>query len=237
MIHRAATFLKNHWQLLLLIALIFTFWRSAPLQPLRVLIVFLHELSHAAVLIATGGDVVAFSINAQEGGQVIGRGGNRFLTLTAGYLGSLLIGIAFLLIAVRSTWDRIALGAFGAILLITAALYIRDTYALAFTGIAGTAMLATARFLPDQVSDMILRIIGLSSMIYVPFDIFSDTISRSYLRSDARMLAEEFGGTTFLWGLLWLALSLAIIAYSLRHGLGQTSNIQLKRAASEKTTP
>lgn len=233
---RLTTFLQNHWQLLILIALIFTFWRTAPLQPLRVLIVFLHELSHAIVLIATGGEVVAFSINAQEGGQVIGRGGNRFLTLTAGYLGSLLIGVAFLLIAVRSTWDRIALGIFGGILLAVAALYIRDLYALAFTCIAGTSMLATARFLPDQVSDMILRIIGLSSMIYVPFDIFSDTIARSSLRSDARMLAEEFGGTTILWGLLWLVISLAIIAYSLRHGLGPSSNIAFKKAASEKTT-
>ena len=90
---RLITFVQNHWQLLILIALIFTFWRTVPLQPLRVLIVFLHELSHAIVLIATGGEVVAFSINAQEGGQVMGRGGNRFLTLTAGYLGSLLIGI------------------------------------------------------------------------------------------------------------------------------------------------
>jgi hypothetical protein len=231
------TTLQNHWQLLILIALIFTFWQSVPLQPLRVLIVFLHEFSHAAVLILTGGEVVSFTINANEGGMVTGRGGSRFLTLTAGYLGSLLIGIAFLLIAVRSTWDRIALGIFGAILLGAAALYIRDLYALAFTVIAGSAMLATARFLPDQVSDMILRIIGLSSMIYVPFDIFSDTIARSHLRSDARMLAEEFGGTTLLWGGLWLLISLAIIAYSLRHGLGETSNIALKKGASNKTPP
>ncbi len=233
---RLSTFLQNHWQLLILMALIFTFWRSEPLQPLRVLIVFLHEFSHAAVLILTGGDVVSFTITSNEGGLVMGRGGSRFLTLTAGYLGSLVIGVAFLLIAVRSKWDRVALGTFGAVLLGIAALYIRDAYALIFTVIAGSAMLAIARFLPAQVSDMILRIIGLSSMIYVPFDIFSDTISRAHLRSDARMLAEEFGGTTILWGGLWLIISLVIIAYSLRHGLGETSNIAFKRAASEKTT-
>lgn len=234
---KITNFLKNHWQLLLLIALVFTFWRAAPLQPLRVLIVFLHEFSHAAATVLTGGAVVEFSINAQEGGHVLSRGGNRFITLTAGYLGSLLIGIALLLVAIRSTWDRVALGTFGAALLIVAALYIRDTYALLFTLVSGTAMLATARFLPAQISDLILRVIGLSSMVYVPFDIFSDTIARSALRSDARMLAEEFGGTTILWGLIWFAISLITIALSLRHGLGQTSNISFKKAASEKAAP
>jgi hypothetical protein len=230
------TFLKNHWQLLILIALVFTFWRSTPLQPLRVLIVFLHEFSHAAATILTGGEVVSFTINAQEGGQVMSRGGSRFITLTAGYLGSLLIGIAFLLIAVLSTWDRIALGVFGAVLLAVAALYIRDLYALTFTVITGAAMLAIARFLPAQVNDLILRVIGLSSMVYVPFDIFSDTIARSSLRSDARMLAEEFGGTTIMWGILWLIISLLIITISLRSCLGTSSNLDLKRAAPEKTT-
>jgi hypothetical protein len=227
---------KNHWQLLILIAIIFTFWRTAPLQPLRVLIVFLHEASHAAATILTCGEVISFTVNANEGGQVTSRGGIRFIGLTAGYLGSLLIGVLFLIIAIRSTWDRIALALFGATLLAIAALYIRDIYALTFTIIAGVAMLATARFLPANVSDLILRIIGLSSMIYVPFDIYSDTIARSSLRSDARMLAEEFGGTTVMWGILWLIISLLVIAASLRNGLGENSNITLKRTASNKTT-
>lgn len=228
--------LKSHWQLLVLIAIIFTFWRTAPLQPLRVLIVFLHEFSHAAAIILTGGDVISFTINANEGGQVTARGGSRFIGLTAGYLGSLLIGVLFLLIAIRSTWDRIALAVLGATLLAITAFYIRDFYALTFTIIAGVIMLATARFLPANFSDLILRIIGLSSMIYVPFDIYSDTIARSSLRSDARMLAEEFGGTTIVWGILWLIISLLVITASLRNGLGPNSNITLKWAASKKTT-
>lgn len=140
-----------------------------------------------------------------------------------------------MLIAIRSTWDRVVLAVFGATLLAIAALYIHDLYAITFTIIAGAAMLATARFLPANVSDLILRVIGLTSMIYFPFDIFSDTIARSSLRSDARMLAEEFGGTTILWGILWHIISLLVIAVSLRNGLGPNSNITLKRTASNKT--
>jgi hypothetical protein len=33
------------------------------------------------------------------------------------------------------------------------------------------------------------------------------------------MLAEEFGGFTQFWGLLWLLISLAVIAATLWHGL------------------
>lgn len=76
---KLTTAFKNHWQLLILIAIIFTFWRTAPLQPLRVLIVFLHEFSHAAATILTGGEVVSFTITSDEGGQVTSRGGSRFI--------------------------------------------------------------------------------------------------------------------------------------------------------------
>ena len=81
------------------------------------------------------------------------------------------------------------------------------------------ALLGIARFLPPVVSDYALRLIGVMSLLYVPRDIFSDTIQRSHLRSDARMLAEEFGGGTWMWGGLWLLLSVAISIYAVRLSL------------------
>ena len=86
-------------------------------------------------------------------------------------------------------------------------------------------MLIGARVLNHGPCDMILRVIGLTSMIYVPYDIFSDTIARSHMQSDARILAETYFGTTRFWGALWLGLSAAIIALSLRYGLGYSSNL------------
>ncbi|MEL6840809.1 MAG: M50 family metallopeptidase, partial [Pseudomonadota bacterium] len=106
---------------------------------------------------------------------------------------------------------------------------IRDLFALFFTIGTGVAMLVMARFLGHAANDLALRVMGLSSMIYVPYDIFSDTIARSNLRSDARMLAEEFGGTTMMWGGLWLVLSLIVIGWCLRYGLGTSSNIRFRK--------
>lgn len=221
--------LRGHWQLIVLIGLVFALWPTPVVVPLKILIVFLHELSHAAMTVFTGGDVLSLTISADQGGAVWSRGGNRFLTLTAGYLGSLLIGLALLIAATRSHADRIIMGLFGALMLLVTALYIRDGFAILFCVGTGAAMLATARFLPHDVNDLILRVIGLTSMIYVPYDIFSDTIQRSNLRSDARMLAEEFGGATVVWGGIWLVISIVVVALGLWRGLGPTSNITLRK--------
>ncbi len=217
--------LRGHWQLLVLLVLVFGLWQTPAIIPLKILIVFLHEFAHAAMTVLTGGEVISLSVSANQGGEVWSRGGSRFLILTAGYLGSLLIGLGLLLAALRTNADRAVMAAFGGLMVLVALLYIRDLFAFAFCVGTGIAMLAIARFLPRDVNDMVLRVIGLTSMIYVPYDIFSDTIARSNLRSDARMLAEEFGGATVLWGGLWLIISLAVIWYAVRKGLGPESNI------------
>ena len=193
--------------------------------PLKILVVFLHELSHAMTAVFTGGDIISISVSPAQGGEAWTRGGSRFLTLSAGYLGSLLIGLALLWVALRTNLDRYVMVGLGIILLVITALYMRDLFAISFGAIGGIALLVAARFLPIDVNDLILRVIGLTSMIYVPYDIFSDTIARSALQSDARMLAEEFGGPTIMWGGMWLIMSLVLIGFTLRHLLGQATNL------------
>ncbi len=223
----AVNLIKGHWQLIAIVALVFVFWNTMLVLPLKILVVFLHELSHAGAIILTGGSVESFSVSPQQGGLVIGRGGNRFVGLSAGYLGSLMLGMGLLMIALRTNADRAALGLFGGVMLIIALLYIREPFAMAFSAGCGAVMLATAWFLNRNLCDLILRVIGLTSMIYVPFDIFDDTIRRAGLRSDAYMLAEEFGGTTMMWGGLWLVLSLVMIVFGLKNVLGRDSNVRI----------
>ncbi|MEM7317866.1 MAG: M50 family metallopeptidase [Pseudomonadota bacterium] len=231
---RLGEVISGHWQLLGLTAAIFLLWPTDLVLPLKILIVFLHEMSHALALLLTGGSVESLTVDRMQGGLVTGYGGNRFITLSAGYLGSLLLGMALMILAVRTTWDRAILGGFGALILLTTALYARGLFALLFGGLTGAVMIAVAIYLNRSVSDLCLRVIGLSSMIYVPFDIFSDTISRSHLRSDARMLAEEFGGSTTIWGTIWLVLSLLALWLCVRYGLGGDSNIRRHKPPGPK---
>ncbi len=223
----AANLIKGHWQLIAIVVLVFVFWNTLVVLPLKLLIVYLHELSHAIAIILTGGSVESLSVLPQQGGLVVGRGGNRFISLTAGYLGSLLLGMGLLVIALRTNADKAVLGAFGGVMVLVTLLYVRDPFAMAFCAGTGAVMLAVAWYLSRNLCDLILRVIGLTSMIYVPFDIFDDTIRRSGVRSDAHMLAEEFGGTTMMWGGLWLVLSLVMIGFGLKNMLGRDSNVRI----------
>ncbi|SHH05276.1 Peptidase M50B-like [Cognatiyoonia sediminum] len=220
---------KDHWQLGLLLVLVFALWSTPVSIPLKIFVVFLHELSHVIATVLTGGEVLSLSVSADQGGVVWSRGGNRFITLSAGYLGSLLIGLALLLGALKTKIDKILMMGCGVVLLLVAALYVRDSFALLFTCVTGIAMIAVGYFLSYDINDLILRLLGLSSMIYVPFDILSDTILRSGARSDARMLAEEFGGATVMWGGIWLCLSLLAIFYALKIALKEPSNLTWSR--------
>ena len=221
--------LKGHWQLIAVTALVFALWHTPLVLPLKIFVVFLHELSHGLAAVLTGGRIEEMSISAQQGGHAITRGGNGFVILSAGYVGSLVLGALLLTIALRTHLDRAMVALCGAVMLGVTALYIRDGFAMAFCGVGGLALLAMARFLPRDINDMMLRIMGLTSLIYVPYDIFDDTIARSGLRSDARMLAEQYGGTTLMWGGLWLFLSLVVIGFFLRYGLGPSSNLHRAR--------
>jgi len=66
----------------------------------------------------------------------------------------------------------------------------------------------------------------MTNLIYVPYDIYSDTIARSGLRSDAFMLAEEYGGAAWLWGGVWLVISLILVVTTLVLGLLSSQDTQ-----------
>lgn len=209
-------------QLLILFSVIiaiFFLWSTPALYPLKLLIVFFHESSHALMTIATGGQVIELEIDRMQGGHVISAGGNRFITLTAGYLGSLIWGVVIYLLAVGSKYDKAIMFCLGIIIMVVTTLFVRDLFAFGFSGLTGLFMILMGVKAPMQINDIILRVIGVTSMSYVPLDVYSDTIARTSLRSDAFMLAEEFGGTTVLWGTIWLLVSVVILIATLKISL------------------
>lgn len=183
-------------------------WDSVLLTPLKVLVVYFHEASHAIAVVLTGGEVIHLKLFPGQGGEVMSRGGSRFIILSAGYLGSLLIGAVLFLLAAHTRYDRVWTGLLALAILILTALYVRQLYALGFALAAVAGFGALAWWGSHRVNDIALRVVGLTSIGYVPLDIYSDTLARPHLYSDARMLAMAFGGTTQMWGALWLVISI-----------------------------
>ena len=164
------TLFKRYIALLLIFIGIALLWNTVVMFPLKVFVVFMHEVSHGLAAYATGGSIVEIEINPQQGGHALTRGGDRFWTLTAGYLGSLLWGGIILLLAARTHLEKAISVLIG----------------------FGVVLIAAGLFLPEVVNDWMLRVIGVTSCLYAILDIKSDVLDRSHLRSDARMLAENY---------------------------------------------
>jgi hypothetical protein len=201
---------------LLAALLCYAFWRSPLLLPLKLFTVFLHEASHGLAALVSGGSIERIEISANEGGVCWTRGGWRFLVASAGYLGSLGFGLLFLWLGTRSRADRALVAMAGAATLFLTLAYVRSLFGLAYGVLAGLALLAVAVWLPADASDVLLRVLGTVSALYAVWDIASDVLLRSVPGSDAHALAELTGLPALLWGLLWAALSVALLALVLR---------------------
>lgn len=201
---------------MLLLGLIIIGWEYPILYPLKLLVVFFHESSHALATLLTGGTVKELVINKDQGGHVLSQGGNRFIILSAGYIGSLLWGVIIYLASVKSRYDKTIMSILGISIIIITVVFSRSLFSWLFGLLSGGAMLLMAKYLAEQYNDFVLRIIGLTSIMYAPLDIYSDTISRSYLKSDAYLLAEYTGGATILWGSIWIIISVMVIFYCLK---------------------
>ena len=208
--------MKQLSYLIFLLGLIIIGWEYPILYPLKLLVVFFHESSHAIATLLTGGTVKELVINQDQGGYVISQGGNRFIILSAGYIGSLLWGVIIYMASVKSHYDKAIMAVLGISILIITLVLSRSIFSWLFGLLSGGAMLLMARYLAEKYNDFVLRLIGLTSIMYAPLDIYSDTISRSYLQSDAYLLAEYTGGTTLLWGSIWIIISVVVIFYCLK---------------------
>jgi hypothetical protein len=216
--------MKQQIYLILLLILIMVCWDYPILYPLKLLVVFFHELSHALATLLTGGTVKELVINKDQGGHVVSLGGNQFIILSAGYIGSLLFGIVIYSTSVKSHYDKTIMMVLGISMMIITVVLSRSIFSWLFGLSSGGAMLLMARYLANQYNDFALRLIGLTSMMYAPLDIYSDTISRSYLKSDAYLLAEYTGGTTLLWGSIWMLISIVVIFYCLKWAFSQIND-------------
>jgi hypothetical protein len=202
---------------LLYFGVLWTLWDTILIYPLKIFVVFLHEISHAMAAVATGGSVVRILLDPYQGGAAYTIGGNHFLILSAGYLGSLLWGAAFIMLAFsRRIRPRWVLGSVGVLLLLLTTLLVRSWFGFVFGIMFGAALLASARYLKDGVNRVFLMALGLTSALYAVFDIKSDVLDRSHLPSDAAMLAQMTGVPTAFWGLLWIAMALLVCAWLLR---------------------
>ncbi|MCH7855625.1 MAG: M50 family metallopeptidase [Gemmatimonadetes bacterium] len=189
-------------------------WDTPAVYPLKVFVVLLHEISHAMVAVATGGTIDKIVLDPNQGGACYCPGGNAFLTLSAGYLGSLawggLLVSAGQMKRINSRWVT---GAVGLLVIGLTLAYVRSSFGFWFGLAFGSVLVLGAVRLSVAVNQGILLTLGLTSCLYAILDIKSDVIDRPDLRSDAAMLSELTGIDTVVWGGLWIVIAVLASAW------------------------
>lgn len=203
---------KNLIILLTFIGITFFLWDSFIIYPFKLFVVLIHELSHALSALATGGKVISIKISPNESGVAITSGGIRFIVLNAGYLGSALFGALLLYLSSYKKIRNLLLELMGIFLILVTIFFVRDIFTLIYCIIFSIGLITIGIKTNERFELYFLQFLGITSSLYALFDIRSDILRVSpNPLSDASKLAEFTHIPAFIWGGIWLAISLFLI--------------------------
>ena len=213
------------WQCFLMTT-VFYLWSSPIIQPVKVMVVLFHEMSHGLTAIATGGKVLNILITPDEGGSCETEGGIPALIVSAGYLGSMFFG-GLLLYLSRFRGCLPVVYTFLTLTVSTAIFTVlHEPYPRTFaTGLAAT-FIFLGLLAPPFLGSFFLRVLGTVSCLYSIFDIYWDVLATrpagEPIENDAVAFASITGVDPQLVGGLWLVLSviyfIAIVKIIVRQG-------------------
>ena len=84
-------------------------WETPWIKPFRVFVVMVHEMCHAVAALVTGGEVLEMRTAWAEHGYTLSRGGWPLIIVSAGYVGSALLGAGLIWSGVLPQLQRLAL--------------------------------------------------------------------------------------------------------------------------------
>jgi hypothetical protein len=195
-------------------------WDTPVVYPLKIFVVWLHELGHALAALLTGGQVVSIQLFPEEGGLTTTRGGWPFVILSAGYLGSMFFGGLLLYLSSRRHWGQGLMAALAVLLALSTLLFFRNVFAVLYGLLAAAAMFFSAYRLPVTVNFYIVRFIAVASCLYAVLDIRSDLFTAapagSGIVNDAVALSRLTGIPAIVWAVLWMGVALLVLIFFLK---------------------
>lgn len=210
---------------------LFSFWDHHLVSYLKDFIVFIHEIGHAIAALLTGGSVHAIELHGNESGETIAipnsGTGSFIFVVSAGYLGSCLIGGFLLNRGFSGRMVRPTLISFGAILLLMTISYSKPGNLAQYTGILWGLGFVLLGLFNLKLNRLILVFIGTSITLYSLYDLLDFTGNIAY--TDAGIMATWITGANpsqgvpksvivlgYLIALLWSFFSLSIIFVSVK---------------------
>lgn len=189
--------------------------------PLRLLTTFVHESGHALATLLTGGRVLAITIQPDGSGLTTTQGGIRPVILSAGYLGSTLVGCALLLASRSRKRATGLLWLLGAAVGLLTVLYAHNPLTWIMGAFWGLALLFWAAQGPKESHPFVLAVLGIQGSLNALSDLLAlVTMSAgSDATTDASLMSHQmFWGLLppFFWAVLWASFSVLATALTLR---------------------
>lgn len=207
---------------MLLIA--FIFWNTLLIYPIKLFVVMLHEMSHGLMAVLFGGKILQIQIDSQIGGyceyQLQAGFWGQFMTVSAGYLGSLIGGILILLAAIKSIKDKYITLIIGIILLLLSYFVLQsgELFGTAITLGFGLFMMVAFKYGHPLFHDLFLKFIGITSCVYVIIDIKEDLLfPLTNQVSDAHQIAILTGIPSKIVGIFWMLIALLLLFYTFQY--------------------
>jgi len=205
---------------------IFFLWNFQVIRPLKLVVVALHEFSHASAAWLTCGSVESMEVHGNEGGLTKTRGGNRFIILSAGYLGSAFWGMVCVIAA--GDFYGVQVAAFFLSLALLISLFFARSMVLVATTVF--FLLLIAGFWACTILTtfnglrFVILLIGVMSGFFSIYDCYDDLLARRVNESDATMLANHTHTSSRCWGFIWAVLSICFMALGIYLSLVVASN-------------
>jgi len=189
-------------------------WGDILLKPLKLIVIALHEFSHAFAGVLTCAKIEGIEVNADEGGVTRMRGGIDWITLPAGYLGSNLWGALMIFFSKNNIGSQVIAGFLAAALvavLIWADNWLARFLIIAFLAVLGGFWACQILTSFDGLTYFVL-FVGVMSCLYSIYDIYDDLIRRKVNESDASQFAKKCPCCPSRgWGVIWALISIAIM--------------------------
>ena len=205
-----------------LIGLIFLGWSTPFLQPIKLMVVLLHEMSHGLMALASGGTVYDIVITADEGGACRSGGGNGALIAAAGYLGSMFFGGMILRASRGGSGVPVAFALLTLLLLGAAVTVIHDSYSRTFAMTLAGIFIFLGLIAPLVIGALALRLMGTVSCLYAIFDIYSDLLiggGSGKFENDAQTFSNLTGVPVQAVGVAWFLVSVLFFIAILKSSL------------------
>jgi hypothetical protein len=230
------------------------FWEW--ILPVKLLVVLVHEMWHGVAALLSGAVLDQIDVNLAESGETLVSGlysmPGFLFSVSAGYVGTALVGALLLARGLAGQWERVCLLIFAGLLMYMSYLFSSAGSVAFYAGLGWSVGLVLLGLLGRLSARLTLLVFGTIFLWYCFYDLFDFT--RDIHRTDAGILAryiqarrwplpgqwgdgELAAAISVIWCLAMFAILAAVLGPVLREMLGATPTAAPDTAPAEVGLP